>query len=232
MNRRIPLPDEGTLYFRQLLDNKYIHSKFLAERAVLEAVANKGLKGKVMRYGNLAARHSDGEFQINFDTNSAMGRLKAYAMLGCAAFDQLDATMEFSPIDAVAKATVMLSETPDECTLFHVFNNQNISMEGIFHELGELGYPIRYVERDEFMEAFTLAENDKKKASELTSIMAYMRSPGGRKVVRLERQCEYTLQVLYRLGFRWPITTWDYIERFVSALGGLGYFDLDDEEDF
>ncbi len=226
------LPDERTLYFKQLLDNKYIHSKFLAERAVLEAVANKGLKGKVMRYGNLAARHSDGEFQINFDTNSAMGRLKAYAMLGCAAFDQLDATMEFSPIDAVAKATVMLSETPDECTLFHVFNNQNISMEGIFHELGELGYPIKYVERDEFMEAFTLAENDKKKASELTSIMAYMRSPGGREVIRLKRQCEYTLQVLYRLGFRWPITTWDYIERFVSALGGLGYFDLDDEEDF
>ena len=120
------------LYFNQLLENKYVHSKFLAERAVLEAVARKGLKGKVMRFGNLSARHSDGEFQINFQTNSAMGRLKAYAMLGCASYDQLDATMEFSPIDAVAKAVVILSGTPDDCTMFHVFNNQNISMEGIF----------------------------------------------------------------------------------------------------
>ena len=217
--------DEKQLYFDQLLENKYVHSKFLAEREVLEAIADKGLKGKVMRFGNLAARHSDGEFQINFATNSAMGRLKAFVMLGCAAYDQLDTTMEFSPIDAVAKAVVKLCETPDDCTLFHVFNNQNISMEGIFSELKNLGYPIEYVEREDFGKAFAKAQSDPEKASELTSIMAYMPSPTGRQSVRLTRHCEYTLQVLYRLGFCWPVTTWDYIERFVSALGGLGYFE-------
>ena len=219
------LPDERTLYFNQQLENKYIHSKFLAERAVLEAIATKGLEGKIMRFGNLAARHSDGEFQINFATNSAMGRLKAFAMLGCASFDQLDKTMEFSPIDACAKAVVMLSGTPSECTMFHVFNNQNISMEGIFHELGTLGYNIDYVEPEEFAKAFAMAQSDPDKASELTSIMAYMPAPGGRESVRLTRQCGYTMQVLYRLGFAWPVTTWDYIERFVSALSGLGYFE-------
>jgi hypothetical protein len=146
-------------------------------------------------------------------------------MLGCAAYDQLDTTMEFSPIDAVAKAVVKLCATPDDCTLFHVFNNQNISMEGIFHELKDLGYPISYVEREEFGRAFAEAQSDPEKASELTSIMAYMPSASGRETVRLTRHCEYTLQVLYRLGFCWPITTWDYIERFVSALGGLGYFE-------
>ncbi|MBR5337150.1 MAG: amino acid adenylation domain-containing protein [Lachnospiraceae bacterium] len=218
-------PDEQSLYFEQVLDNKYIHSKFLAERAVLEAVAEKGLKGKILRFGNLAARHSDGEFQINFDSNSAMGRLRAFSMLGCATFDQLDGTMEFSPIDAVAKALVLLTRTPDDCTVFHVFNNQSISMEGIFHELSQLGYPIRYVERPEFAKAFSEAQKDPAKATELTSIMAYMQSPGGREQIRLQRKCEYTMQVLYRLGFRWPVTTWDYIQRFVSALSGLGYFD-------
>ena len=218
-------PDESSLYFNQLLDNKYIHSKFLAERAVLEAVAERGLKGKIMRYGNLAARYSDGEFQINFSTNAAMGRLKAFVMVGCAAFDQLDTTMEFSPIDAVARATVELSKTPDECILFHVFNNQNISMELIFSELNKLGYNIAYVEREEFAKAFAAAQNDPGKAAALTSIMAYMQTPGGREAVRLLRQCEYTMQVLYRLKFAWPVTTWDYIERFVSAIGGLGFFE-------
>ncbi len=219
------LPDEHSLYCNQILENKYVHSKFLSERAVLDAVVNKGLVGKVMRFGNLSARHSDGEFQINFATNSAMGRIKAYAMLGCAAFDQLDATMEFSPIDAVAEAVVKLSTTPKECTLFHVFNNQNISMEGIFSELGELGYNIEYVEREDFAKAFTEAKSDPKKAAELTSMMAYMQMPGRKETVRFKRQCEYTMQTLYRLGFAWPITTWDYIERFVSALSGLGYFE-------
>lgn len=221
------LPSEQTLFCDQLLDNKYVHSKFLAERAVLEAVAEKGLKGKVMRFGNLAARHSDGEFQINFTTNSAMGRLRAFAMLKCAAYDQLDATMEFSPIDAVARAVVKLCLTPDDCTLFHVFNNQNISMEGIFHELNDLGYGIDYVEREDFAKAFREAQSDPVKAEALTSIMAYMELPGGRETVRFKRQCEYTMQVLYRLGFAWPVTTWDYIERFVSALSGLGYFEED-----
>ena len=222
------LPDERSLYFNQLLDNKYVHSKFLAERAVLEAVAERGLKGKVMRYGNLSARHSDGEFQINFSTNSAMGRLKAFVMVGCAAFDQLDTTMEFSPIDAVARATVELSKTPDDCTLFHVFNNQNISMEGIFSELSKLGHNIAYVEREEFAKAFAAAQNDPERSAALTSIMAYMQAPGERETVRLLRHCEYTMQVLYRLKFAWPVTTWDYIERFVSALGGLGFFEKEE----
>ena len=154
-----------------------------------------------------------------------MGRLKAFAMLGCAAYDQLDTTMEFSPIDAVAKAVVALSHTPDDCTLFHVFNNQNISMEGVFHELNDLGYNIDYVEREEFAKAFSMAQNDPEKAAELTSMMAYMTVPGGRQTVRITRECEYTMQVLYRLGFTWPVTTWDYIGRFVSALAGLGYFE-------
>ena len=219
------LPDERSLYFGQLLDNKYVHSKFVAERAVLEACVKRGLRGKIMRLGNLAARHSDGEFQINMETNSAMGRLRAFAMLGCAAFDQLSNTIEFSPIDAVAKAIVLLSGTPDDCTVFHVFNDQRISMENIFREMTECGYPIEYVERDAFGKAFAAAQNDPAKAQVLTSIMAYMQPAGGRQTLSLTRQCSKTLSILYRLGFAWPFTTWDYISRFMEALSSLGFFD-------
>ena len=31
-----------------------------------------------MRYGNLSARFKDGEFQVNFNSNAAMGQLRAY----------------------------------------------------------------------------------------------------------------------------------------------------------
>lgn len=63
------VPTERTIYFRQSLTNKYVRSKFLAERLVLEAVANDGLNAKIMRVGTLSARYSDGEFQINAGTN-------------------------------------------------------------------------------------------------------------------------------------------------------------------
>ncbi|HAM68277.1 MAG TPA: hypothetical protein DCP68_01475 [Ruminococcus sp.] len=219
------LPDERSLYFNQLLDNKYVHSKFLAERAVMEAAAKKGLRGKIMRLGNLAARSADGEFQVNSGTNSAMGRLRAFAMLGCASYGQLENTMEFSPIDAVAKAIVLLSGTPDDCTVFHVFNDQRITLGRIFSEMSVCGYPVEFVEAEQFANAFTEAKNDPKRSKWLTSIMAYMEPEGGRETVRLTRQCGYTLQVLYRLGFSWPFTTWDYIAKFVSVLTGSGFFD-------
>ena len=34
----------------------------------------------------------------------------------------------------------------------------------------------------------------------------------------------YTTQVLYRLGFHWSTTSWDYVGQFIRAIDGLGYF--------
>ena len=51
---------EQTLYIGQYLGNKYIYSKFMAERLVLDAVALHGLDAKIMRVGNLSARSTDG----------------------------------------------------------------------------------------------------------------------------------------------------------------------------
>lgn len=218
-------PTEQMLYFGQDLTNKYVHSKFLAERAVLEAVLEQGLSAKIMRYGNLAARASDGEFQINFTSNAAMGVLKGYASLGCASYDQLDNTMEFSPIDVVAKITVALSQTPEECRIFHVITDQYIPMIQIFHEMETMGHPVAFVEPDDFAKAFAKAQRNPQKASRLTSLMAYAYGAGERERVSLNMNREYTLQVLYRLGLDWPVTSWDYLRRFMHMLNGLGYFD-------
>ena len=47
---------ESDLMFGQVIDNEYIRTKFLAERIVLEARAERGLKGRVIRVGNLHLR--------------------------------------------------------------------------------------------------------------------------------------------------------------------------------
>lgn len=72
---------ENTLYIGQTTDNKYIWTKYQAERAILEAVS-QGLKAKIMRVGNLMARSSDGEFQINSGNNAFINLLKSYKVLG------------------------------------------------------------------------------------------------------------------------------------------------------
>lgn len=35
------------------------------------------------------------------------------------------------------------------------------------------------------------------------------------------------LQATQPLGFNWSFTTWDYIEQFITAIEGLGFFDDD-----
>lgn len=121
------VPTERTLYFRQSLTNKYVRSKFLVERAILDAVADYGLNAKIMRVGTLSARYVDGEFQINAGTNSSMGRLKIFAIIGCCPFAQMDNLIEFLPIDEVAKTILRLSETPKECVIFHPINHHTMA---------------------------------------------------------------------------------------------------------
>lgn len=216
---------ERDLYIGQDLENRYVRSKFLAERLVLDAVAQRGLRAKIMRVGNLAPRTSDGEFQINFETNAAMGRLKSFALLGCAAYDQLDASMEFSPIDETAHAILLLAGTPQPCVLFHPFNHHAVLYGDVFAAMDKCGLPVTPVERDRFAGVLHEAEADPEKARVLTSMLAYARKASGTPVVVPQAGNAYTMQVLYRLGFRWNPTPASYVEQFLEALEGLGFFD-------
>ena len=218
--------NEQRLFMGQALSNKYVRSKFLAERHILEEVANNGLKAKIMRVGNLAPRNIDGEFQINYSTNSSMGRLKSFYLLGCVPYGQLDQTMEFSPIDYVSKALLMLIETPDECTVFHALNHHKILMNDIYRTMTDNDLPVIPVEAEKFLARMQEAENDPKMAQILTSMLAYKGSATIKPPIIPTADSNFTNQILYRKGFSWAVTTIDYISQFLSALKTLGFFDL------
>ena len=217
--------NEQKLYMGQFLGNKYIRSKFLAERIVLEAVATRGLNAKIMRVGNLSARSTDGEFQANFYTNSFMGRLKVYNMLGCCPYEAHDSQVEFSPIDEVAEAIVRLTATPRKCVVFHPYNNHAVLLGDVLGELRVIGEGVRFVEAGEFVQALDKAKEDPKKAEQLSSLLAYQNMTKGQTSADVIRQNTYTMQVLYRLGYSWSQTSWDYLDRFFTAISGLGFFD-------
>ena len=224
------LPDdrvltERDLYFGQYLDNQYIHSKFVAERTVLDGIANHGLKAKIMRLGNLAPRSTDGEFQINFSTNSSMGRIRVFKMLGCYPYDMADSAMEFSPINEVARAIVLLSQTPDSCTVFHPYNNHPVLFGDVLAGLSKVGGAPVPVEADVFARKMDEAKADPQRAKALQSLMAYQDMAHGQQVRTIEPVNQYTSQVLYRLGFKWSATSWDYIELFLMAINGFGFFE-------
>ncbi|MBO4577934.1 MAG: amino acid adenylation domain-containing protein [Paludibacteraceae bacterium] len=221
-----PTLTERNIYFGQYLGNQYMHSKFLADRLILDAVARKGLKAKIMRVGNLAARSYDGEFQVNFSTNSYMGRIKIFNMLGCCPYEQFDQPTEFSPIDETARAIVLLAHTPDECTVFQPYNTHTRLMGDVLTGLEKIGTPIRFVETQEFGLAMQQAAQDPNKASLLTTMLAYQGNAGGKPTRVVDRNNEYTAQVLLRLGFRWSEPDSGYVNRMLTAISQLGFFDV------
>ena len=216
---------EQTHYMGQCLTgSKYVYSKFIAERMTLEAIIEKGLVAKVVRLGNLAARAQDGEFQINFRTNSAMGRLHIYQMLGQCGYTQMASQMEFSPIDEVARAVVLLATAPKECVIFHPFNNHMMLLGDVIQEMAKtLHSPVDFVEDNVFQETLMQAGQDPEKAKILQSMLAY-KAAGKDVVLPYTKYNPYTIQVLARLGFRWNMTSWDYVQRFIRAISSLDFF--------
>ncbi len=216
---------ERRLYMGQFLGNKYIYSKFMAEQLILNAVALHGLKAKIMRVGNLAARSTDGEFQANFSTNSFMGRIKVYNMLGCCPYGMRNKAVEFSPINEVAHAIVLLSRTPADCTVFHPYNIHTQFLGDVLMGLTSVSSGVKFVEQEEFDQAMEAAKDDPQKARQMASLLAYQDMAHGQKTTDVKRDNDYTTQVLYRLGFAWSPTSWDYVERMLTAIGGFGFFD-------
>ena len=223
-----PVPkvmDEQMLFFGQNTDNQYVVSKFLAERCILEKVAEGSLHAKIARVGNLSPRAVDGEFQVNFNSNASMGRMKAYRMMGAVPYPLLESRMEFSPIDEVAHAVVLLAGTPEANCVFHVSNDHLLPMDDILSRLHkDDGSPLDYVEMDEFARRMDEAGADPEKARILSSIVAYNQAEGQVQMVENLAENTYSMNVLHRLGFRWNETSSDYVDMIFEMLDSFRFF--------
>jgi len=215
---------EQSLFFGQDLSNKYVYSKFVAERLVL-AAAVAGLDAKVMRVGNLMARDIDGEFQINFNTNNFLGRLKAYHLIGAIPFDVLNSPVEFSAIDYTAKAILSLATAPQRAVVFHPYNNHQVYFRDIIDALAQIGVDIETCEMEEWNRRYQETLQNPDKAGSLLSLYAYKTRDGSHEHVEpIGSSNVLTMQALDRFGFRWPIVSAQYLSTFMDAVNTLGFF--------
>ncbi len=213
---------ENELYFGQNLENKYVNSKFKAEKAIIDAIPG-GLKGKILRAGNLMSRDSDGEFQINSKTNAFMRQMKSYVKLGFFSVTDMDVSVEFSPIDMVAKAVVILAGTPPQYTVFHVNNCHKVHMANVLKVMRDNDMPVEVVSKKVFEQRFMEALKDETKGEYVSGLISYLGNAG-------ETRCEigadesYTVKALYRLGFSWPLISEGYIDKAFKTLKSLRFF--------
>ena len=216
---------EQDLFIGQAVDNQYLSSKFLAERAVLEAAVNDNLDVKIMRVGNLMARSSDSEFQINFESNGFINRLKAFITIGKMPYSMLMNNVEFSPIDITAKAIIGLSKTPKECTVFHPYDYHSVCFGDIIDIIKPLELNVEPAEEEEYQIALDEVLSDKSKQEGVSGLITSIGS-GKVKKIWLPVTNIYTVHALYRLGIKWPFISEEYLYNFVKYLDDLDFFSV------
>ena len=227
VNRKFP--DEKVMYeneldFGQHLDGAFIESKFKAEQAILKAVEEKGLDGKIVRIGTLMSRYSDGEFRANFVANSFMRHLRAYAGLGQVPVSKLDAPVECSPIDCTAEAVVKLAATGKDFTVFHATNGHTVQMGDVIQAMRIIGIELQVVDDDVFEKTLADARHDDK-LKKIAAPLLYFRKPeGGGTESLIGHSNTFTTKALYRLSFKWPIISDDYLANMFRNLEKLDFF--------
>ena len=214
--------NERTLYYEQDLTNKYLGSKFLAERMVLEA-ATRGLTVKIVRVGNLMSRHDDGVFQKNYETNAFLNNIKVFKNIQAITPLMSKEETDMSQIDYVAKSVLELSKTPEKCRIFHSMNNHYISNGDIIDVLNDYGYNIREVNNEEFNEIYDKNMNDNIQGliTAEISVEDYEEGDSFEDLVEIEQ----TTEILHLLGFYWPKPDKDYLKRLIDYLNKFNYFE-------
>ncbi len=211
---------ENRLYVKQSLNNVYIRSKFEAEKFILEELANKKLRGIILRIGNVTNRFVDGKFQENASENAFHNRLKAFTYLKMIPKSVYDGYVEFSPVDSIAQSIIQTMKfyTPPMSVL-HLFNSKHLYIKNLLVMLKDLGVKIDVVDDDVFKDS-------------LKNIL--FNSPNYDKVSVLLNDIDNDFNLLYKTnliitnkftlkflniaGFDWPEITKDYIKKIFDNL--------------
>ena len=218
---------EHELFVVDSMDNKYCISKYRAELKMLEAIRD-GMRGKIIRVGNLMGRHSDGEFQINFNTNAFLNALRGFATIGKCPISHATDPMSFSPIDLTARAIVLLAGTNDMFTAFHADNRFGFDEMQLIEACNRCGIAIAPVDDREYYADYYRMLGDERVNARLQGLVTNDRPD----LHMVDTDNAFTANVLYRLGFSWPLTDSAYLERAISSLMTLDYFEPDTADEY
>ncbi len=217
---------ERSLYIGQPLDNVYARSKFEAEKAVLDAMAD-GLQANIMRMGNLTNRLSYGVFQKNYDSNAFLQRVKGVLELGIFPDYLIKDTnyAEFTPIDEAASAVMTIARHFNtEQTVFHINSIKVVYFAKLLAIFNELGFDLKIVSGTEFTEA--LRQTAKQTGMEHIFETFINDMDENDKLnydsnIRIEN--DFTVQYLKSLGFEWADIGIGYLRKYVEYFKRIGY---------
>ena len=219
--------DETNFYIGQNLKNSYVHSKFEAERIVLDAIS-RGLNACILRMGNLTSRFSEGKFQQNHFENAFVNRFKSFIQIGYVPDYMLNLYAEFTPIDYCGDAIIKLATNYNKnYNVFHLLNENHVDLTKLYDTMTKLGIPLKIVSEDKFREILSDLLQDSTKKSYLEGIINDL-SADKRLVYESEVKIksDFSKVALEKLGFKWPVIDERYLRNYFKYLADIGYFNI------
>lgn len=192
-------------------DNVYVHSKFEAEKIILNE-EYKGLNANIFRLGNLMARNKDGKFQINKYDNAYYTRLVALAKLKVLPDTLKNQTLEFTPIDSTAEAIVKLLTIPNlKNNIFHIFSNKLVDISLLLNVFAKFKCICNFTTYDEFIKNLHLQKNEKI-LKYIISDLNYTKKFDYSSNIIINQ--DLTNKFLELVDFNWPIIDEKYLLNF------------------
>ena len=192
-------------------DNVYIHSKFEAEKLILDE-EYKGLDANIFRLGNLMARSKDGKFQINKYDNAYYTRLIALAKLKILPNNLKNQSLEFTPIDSTAEAIIKLLTIPNlKNNIFHIFSNKLIDISLLLDIFSKYGCTCKFTNYDKFIKELHLQKNQKI-LKYIVSDLNYTKKFDYSSNIIINQ--DITNKFLELVNFEWPTIDRNYLINF------------------
>ena len=218
-NRNVEFSENNLYIGQNYNDNVYVHSKFEAEKIVLEYM-EKGLTAQIHRIGILSGRYSDGIFQENITENAFYSRIKSMVTLGYIADTMLDQEIEFTPIDICSRNIVALAKNSiTDNKIYHLFNHNFIKIKDIVQVLNSLDFNIEIVSSKIFKnKILELSKSENSKA--LLGIINDFDYSNKENIsinynFSVSITSEYTKKYLHLLKCDWNETSKNYIRKLI-----------------
>lgn len=213
---------EQKLYIGQEIDNQYMLSKFMAEYEALNAMAKHSVNTKIMRIGNLQGRLSDGEFQLNKNTNAFTRQISSYIRIGKVPESIYKASVNFSPVDEVARMIVHLTMLSEKYSVFHVSPDEEVSFKQLFDAAAGIGHSVEVVSDDEFEKLIQELIKDKAGRKLAEGILAE-RPDIDYRFTDVSQQ--FTSTLIDKLDLKWGKITDEYLDNYLRVLDEFGMFE-------
>lgn len=208
---------ETSLDLGQSFLNEYEHSKHAAE-VMLGAYIRQGGLASIYRVGNVSGHSETGAFRSDPSNNRLVQFLVGVARLGIlpAASNE---TIALTPVDDVARAILVLSESPHSLGgTFHVDNGIDLKLLDIFSVLQEYGVTFERSSHG----SFAALLNDTHILDDKSVALA--RFWANREPRNVAYDHSRTMGLLARRGFVFHPVGRTWLRRFVALLVDAGLF--------